>query len=120
MPQPAPVLPQQQNAQQSQPQQFGGLNWVQGEAGAKGFQVEPGRSALLMDAEGCTFYLKSADSTGMPSMRIFDYQERMTQPAPVPMQAQQAAPDYITRREFAELAEEVKAMRQQAGGADNA
>lgn len=118
-PQPMPTAqPAQQTAQ---PQQFSGITWVQGEAGAKGFQVDPGKSALLMDSEASTFYLKSADMNGMPSMRTFDYSERSV-PAHPPMQAQQAAPDYITRQEFAALAEEVRALKAPAaaGGADRA
>lgn len=52
-----------------------GINWVQGEAGAKAWIVTPGATVLLMDSEMMRFYLKSADPNGVPSMRTFEYTE---------------------------------------------
>ncbi len=52
-----------------------GLNWVQGEAGAKSWFVAPGSTVLLMDSESMRFYLKSADMNGVPAMRTFEYNE---------------------------------------------
>ena len=74
-----------QQIQQSMPQQFAqtmsqqqnnGLVWVQGEAGAKSYLVAPGNTVMLMDSEGKRFYLKTADSSGMPMpLRVFEYKE---------------------------------------------
>lgn len=51
-----------------------------------------------MDSESNTFYIKSADASGMPMpLRIFDYKERNPEPAPaqgVDMSA------YVTREEL--------------------
>ena len=93
---------QMQNAQQAQ---TGGLQWVQGEAGAKAFPVSAGQSVLLMDAENNVFYIKSTDNSGMPlPLRTFDYKERTAQNAPKTAQnAPQAAIDtslYVTRDEL--------------------
>ena len=52
-----------------------GLNWVQGEAGAKSWFVTPGSTVLLMDSESQRFYLKMADPSGVPTMRTFEYTE---------------------------------------------
>ena len=52
-----------------------GLNWVQGEAGAKSWFVNPGATVLLMDSENQRFYVKSADMNGVPAMRTFEYNE---------------------------------------------
>ena len=52
-----------------------GLNWVQGEAGAKSWFVNPGATVLLMDSENQRFYVKSADMNGVPAMRTFQYTE---------------------------------------------
>lgn len=52
-----------------------GLNWVQGEAGAKSWFVAPGATVLLMDSENQRFYLKSADMNGMPAMKTYEYVE---------------------------------------------
>lgn len=61
--------------QQTPPQN--GINWVQGEEGARAYMVAPGCTVLLMDSDGCSFYLKSADASGMPQpLRVFDYVER--------------------------------------------
>lgn len=61
-----------QNAQQNQ----NGIVWVQGIEGAKAHPVAAGQAVLLMDSDSNCLYLKSADQTGMPSLRIFDYKER--------------------------------------------
>lgn len=69
-----PQIPQMQAQQQTNNQ---GLNWVQGESGAKSWIVGRGETVLLMDSENPVFYLKSSDNAGMPlPLRIFDYTER--------------------------------------------
>lgn len=47
--------------------------WVSGEAGAKAYLVAPNTTVQLWDSEANCVYLKSADATGMPSMKILDY-----------------------------------------------
>ncbi len=73
-----------QPPQMQQPRQDNGLNWVQGEAGAKSWFVAPGATVLLMDSEAMRFYLKSADANGIPSLRTFEYTEIGTQRPQVP------------------------------------
>ena len=72
-----PMYPVQYPQTQSQPQQQssvqGGLIWVQGEAGAKSYLVAPNNTVQLWDSESQTIYLKSADASGMPSMKVLDY-----------------------------------------------
>ena len=50
-----------------------GLTWVIGEAGAKSYLVAPNSSVALFDSERQVVYIKSADGSGMPSMKILDY-----------------------------------------------
>lgn len=52
-----------------------GLLWVQGEGGAKSYLVAPNSTVLLMDSDDAVFYLKSADSAGLPTLRTFSYVE---------------------------------------------
>ena len=64
-----------------------------------------------MDAEKNTFFIKSADASGMPlPLRIFDYTERTQQQSSEP-QVQNQNPvqtqDYITREEFEERIAEI-------------
>ena len=64
-----------------QPTQFtnNGMNWVQGEAGAKSYPVSPGMSLALFDSENeGVFYIKSVDISGMPlQLRTFNYTEKV-------------------------------------------
>ena len=63
------------------PQTNNGLVWVQGEVAAKSYPVAPNCTVMLMDSEGERFYLKSADSSGMPlPLRVFEYTERINAP----------------------------------------
>lgn len=68
---------QQQAIQQASPQTNDRL-WVQGEAGAKAYVVAANNTVTLWDSESPTIYVKSADASGIPSMRIFDFTERTT------------------------------------------
>lgn len=54
------------------------LIWVQGEAGAKSYLVAPNSSVVLFDSENQSIYIKSADASGMPSIRVLDYKIRDT------------------------------------------
>lgn len=66
----APQYPVMQTPQQA-PQN--GLIWVQGEQAAKSYLVAPNSTVQLWDSEEKVIYLKSADASGMPSMKILDY-----------------------------------------------
>ena len=80
-----------------------GLNWVQGEAGAKSWYITPGATVLLMDSENQRFYLKSADINGVPAMRTFEYSEVGAQK---PQEAPQAA-NFVTVESFNDFRNEV-------------
>ena len=71
--------PQMQN-QAQQTQNGNNLIWVSGEAGAKAYLVAPNTTVTLWDSEAQVIYLKSADATGMPSMKIIDYTIRNNTP----------------------------------------
>lgn len=108
-------MPQQMPQMQATPQpaqQTSPIIWVQGEAGAKSYLVAPGNTIMLLDSENSTFYLKSADASGMPMpLRIFDYTERtaaaQNQPANV---ANENMDKFITRDEFERRMAEIAAM----------
>lgn len=63
---------------------------------------------MLMDSDSNTFFIKSADASGMPlPLRIFDYTERTQQTQPHSPITEQSAPQpeidlsgYVTRDEF--------------------
>lgn len=60
---------------QTAPTPNNGLIWVQGDAGAKSYMVAPNSTVLLMNSENDTFFIKSADQSGMPMLRKFSYAE---------------------------------------------
>lgn len=91
-----PQYPQSMHPMQQAPQQGNGLIFVQGENAAKSYIVAPNASVLLLDSEQPIFYIKSADQSGMPSLRVFDYTERNARPS-------QPVNDYVTRKEWNEL-----------------
>lgn len=78
-----PVQPIQQNVPQNVPANQpinSNLIWVQGEAGAKSYQVAPNTAVQLWDSENQTIYLKSADANGIPSIKTLDYTIREAMP----------------------------------------
>lgn len=106
---------QQPVMQQAQPaQQTGGIIWVQGEEGAKAYMVAPGNTVLLMDSDGSSFYLKSADASGMPQpLRVFDYVERQSGANRHTQAAMQDMGQFVTRQEFEALQARLDALAAQ-------
>jgi hypothetical protein len=70
---------QQYNQNQQYNQTNSGIIWVQGESGAKSYLVAPNNTVQLWDSESQTIYIKSADASGMPSIKILDYTIRNDQ-----------------------------------------
>lgn len=52
-----------------------GMLWVQGEAAAKSWAVAPGASVVLWDSEAPFIYIKSADMSGIPSIRRLKWED---------------------------------------------
>lgn len=61
----------------AQPAQTGGsgMLWVQGEAAAKSWAIAPGASVVLWDSEAPFIYIKSADASGIPSIRRLRWED---------------------------------------------
>lgn len=72
-PQYYPQYQQVQPVVQQTQQNNNSIIWVQGEAGAKSYLVAPNTTVQLWDSESQTIYLKSADASGMPSIKTLDY-----------------------------------------------
>lgn len=94
-----------QQPQYTAPAQIGnpGFTWVQGDAAARSFMVAPGATVLLMDSDANRFYIKSADQSGMPTMRMFEYTE-LDPNATRQQPAQDMTTQYVTRDEYNALA----------------
>ena len=106
--------PVQQQSQAVQPSVQNGIIWVQGEAGAKSYLVAPNNTVQLWDSESQTIYLKSADASGMPSMKILDYtireNEKNTSNNPVAAQDDKSY-SYATKDEIRAVSEQITALR---------
>lgn len=108
-----PQYPQQMQYQpQPQPQQSGGQSiiWVPNERAANDFIVAPNNAVTLWDMNAPVVYVKKADASGKPTMITYDLVERVT--APVGPTAPQTMPmaEYVTRKDFDELAAKVAAL----------
>lgn len=100
------VMPQMQPPQQ---QQMVGQSiiWVQNEQEAYNYLVAPNSAAALWDSNSPVVYLKQADASGKPTMKIYDLVERTAQR---PQAAAQPAAEYVTRQEFAVLQARIDAL----------
>lgn len=111
---------QQQPQQQQMPmmqmpvqQSSKGINWVQGDIGARAFYVNPGTSELLMDSEGQNFYIKSADMSGMPMLKKYAYTEVIEEPLKLESHDSSEIDTafHATREEVKQLQEEMKELK---------
>jgi len=114
-----PYLQGTQMSQANQSQQIPNNNliWVQGEAGAKSYLVAPNTTVQLWDSEAQVIYLKSADASGMPSMKILDYTIRDMTPVNGPIGASNSTPintqDFALRTDLDALAAQITALKAQ-------
>ena len=95
--------------QQPQPQQVNtDIKWIQGEAGAKSYMVAPNTTVTLWDTESDTIYVKSADASGLPSLKVLDYKMRGATP-----QATQIQPEsnFATKDDVESIRQEIEALK---------
>lgn len=97
----APQPPQNPMAQS-------GVQWVSGEQEARNWMIAPNAAVALWDSTAPTVYLKQADASGKPSLKIYDLVERSQTP---PASLQAKAVDFVTREEFDRLAAIVGEIR---------
>lgn len=104
------------SVQPTQPQQVNqpmtsGIIWVQGEAGAKSYLVAPNTTVQLWDSERQTIYIKSADASGMPSIKTLDYIIREMPQNNVSVAPNFDSTAFATKDEVNVLAEKIEALR---------
>ena len=97
------MIPAQQfQAPQAQNPQSG-IIWVQGEAAAKSYLIAPNSTVQLWDSEEKIIYLKSADASGMPSIKVLDYTIRGEE-------KEKKATEDATKEEVEALAEKIREL----------
>ena len=88
-----PYYPQYQTQQQNN-----SLIWVQGEQAAKSYLISPNTTIALWDSDDQKIYLKSADASGMLSIKTLKYTiEEGGQPEP--------KVEYVRQEDFMKLKE---------------
>lgn len=108
-----PQIQQQQNVQPM----TSGIIWVQGEAGAKSYLVAPNTTIQLWDSERQTIYIKSADASGMPSIKTLDYTIRDNSQQNMPLNGSDSASvAFATKDEVNILSEKINALQGKLDG----
>lgn len=107
-----PIYPQQNYSVQvpanTQPSTQSSLIWVSGETGAKAYMVAPNQTVVLWDSESQSIYLKSADASGMPSIKVLDYTIRDNTPQKAEIQP---VGDFATKDDVVALQKEINALK---------
>ena len=85
-----------------------GVQWVSGEQEARSWMVAPTAAVALWDSTAPTVYLKQADASGKPTLKVYDLVERL---ASAPDTQKAPAAEYVTRKEFDALAALVSEMK---------
>ena len=85
-----------------------GVQWVSGEQEARSWMVAPNAAVALWDSTAPTVYLKQADASGKPTLKVYDLVERL---ASAPDAQKAPAAEYVTRKEFDALAARVSEMK---------
>ncbi len=93
--------------QQPQQPRYSGINWVQGEAGAKSYLVAPNTTVDLWDSEAQVIYLKSADASGMPTMKVLDYTIRESSNPTPKAPLNDKVEEYVTKEEMESFRAEI-------------
>ena len=94
-------------------QQNNGMIWIQGVESAKAFQVAPNSTVVLWDSEQQCCYIKSADASGMPSMRILDYTIRSEAPRTAQNALYGNNTDIPTRQDLNAMQGQIDALKEQ-------
>ena len=85
-----------------------GVQWVSGEQEARSCMVAPNAAVALWDSTAPAVYLKQADASGKPTLKVYDLVERL---ASAPDTQKAPAAEYVTRKEFDALAALVSEMK---------
>lgn len=112
-------MPMMQTPQAPQnPIAQGGVQWVSGEQEARNWMIAPNAAVALWDSTAPTVYLKQADASGRPTLKIYDLVERAETPRTA---SQEKGVEFVTRKEFdalAALVGEIKGNTTKEGGSN--
>lgn len=108
---------QLQNMQQPpmQAQPTNDMLWVLNENEASSFPVAPNNSVVLWDKNKKTFYIKTANAQGIPSMQVYDFTERIDNTQETPLNAPnkhecKCGDKFVTKDQFEALQGKLEAL----------
>lgn len=107
--------PVQQSVQQTQPMYSSGIIWISGESEAAMFPIAPNNAVALWTKDGKTIYLKSADATGKPTIRVYDLVERAETTSDGVSAPDGKLPTYATKEELSAVVGVVKGFDELLG-----
>ena len=93
------MCPQYQPAPQNQ-----SIIWIPNEQAANDSSVAPNNAVTLWDMNAPIVYVKKADASGKPAMTTYDLVERAQAAPATAAPRRDMSEEYVTRREFEELA----------------
>lgn len=97
-----------------QPQSW--MQWVSGEQEAFSYPVAPNNTVALWDSNRPTVYVKQADATGKPTIKILDYTERS---ASVSAAGGSNNTSYATKSDIEAISKEIEAIKGKLKGDSN-
>ena len=92
--------------------------FVQGETGAKAYQIPINSTVLLMSSEANEFFIKSTDQAGFPTIKKYRFTE-VTQTKTTEQEQQVKTQNFVTREEFEALKNEIKQLKEPKNESDN-
>lgn len=100
--------PMQTNPTPMQTQPANDMLFVLNENEASAYPVAPNNSVVLWDKNNKTFYIKTANAQGIPSMQIYDFTERIEKTQNEPTTHKCTCGDkYATKEQINDLKEKI-------------
>ena len=96
--------------------------FVQGETGAKAYQIPINSTVLLMSSEANEFFIKSTDQAGFPTIKKYKFSEvtqTIGQAQGQTNTEQVKTQNFVTREEFETLKNEIKQLKEPKNESDN-
>ena len=87
-----------------------GIIWVSGANEASMYPIAPNNAVALWSRDGKTIFLKSADATGKPSMKVYDLVERAENASDGVSDTDSKQPAYATKDELKTVVDAVRGI----------
>lgn len=92
-----------------------GIIWVSGVTEASNYPVAPNNAVALWEKSGKTIFLKSADVTGKPTLKIYDLVERPESAPAVSDKQDSTSDEYAKKSDLAAVVGAVKSIDEIVG-----